>query len=81
MILRGIVHIVSGFPQHFMFYRGNSDCFSNRYGWNYWDGWYGWNDWDGWYGWNDWDGWYGWNDWEKYEMFFLELMGWLVVLN
>ena len=63
MILRGIVHIVSGFPQHFMFYRGNSDCFSNRYGWN------------------DWDGWYGWNDWEKYEMFFLELMGWLVVLN
>ena len=30
VILRGIVHVVSGFPLHFMFYRGNFDCFSNR---------------------------------------------------
>ena len=30
VILRGIVHAVSGFPLHFMFYRGNLDCFSNR---------------------------------------------------
>ena len=30
VILRGIVHIVSGFPLHFMFYRGNFECFSNR---------------------------------------------------
>ena len=30
VILRGIVHVVSGFPLHFMFYRGNLDCFSNR---------------------------------------------------
>ena len=29
MILRGIVHVVSGFPQHFTLYRGNLDCFSN----------------------------------------------------
>ena len=29
VILRGIVHVVSGFPLHFMFYRGNLDCFSN----------------------------------------------------
>ena len=32
VILRGIVHVVSGFPLHFMFYRGNFDCFSNRGG-------------------------------------------------
>ena len=30
VILRGIVHVVSGFHLHFMFYRGNLDCFSNR---------------------------------------------------
>ena len=30
VILRGIVHVVSGFPLHFMLYRGNLDCFSNR---------------------------------------------------
>ena len=30
--LRGIVHEVSGFPIHFMFYRGNLDYFSNRVG-------------------------------------------------
>ena len=30
VILRGIVHVVSGFPLHFMLYRGNFDCFSNR---------------------------------------------------
>ena len=30
MILRGIGHVVSCFPLHFMFYRGNLDCFSNR---------------------------------------------------
>ena len=30
VILRGIVHVVSGFPLHFMFYSGNLDCFSNR---------------------------------------------------
>ena len=30
VILRGIVHVVSGFHPHFMFYRGNLDCFSNR---------------------------------------------------
>ena len=30
VILRGIVHVVSGFPLHFMFYCGNFDCFSNR---------------------------------------------------
>ena len=29
VILRGIVHAVLGFPQHFMLYRGNLDCFSN----------------------------------------------------
>ena len=28
--LCGIVHVVSGFPLHFMFYRGNLDYFSNR---------------------------------------------------
>ena len=32
VILRGIVHAVSGFPLHFMLYRGNLDCFSNRVG-------------------------------------------------
>ena len=32
VILRGIVHVVSGFPLHFMFYRGNLDCISNRVG-------------------------------------------------
>ena len=30
MIFREIVHVVSGFPLHFMFYHGNLDCFSNR---------------------------------------------------
>ena len=30
VILGGIVHVVSGFPLHFMLYRGNFDCFSNR---------------------------------------------------
>ena len=30
VILRGIVHVVSGFPLHFMLYRGNLDCFSYR---------------------------------------------------
>ena len=30
VILRGIVHVASGFPLHFMFYRGKLDCFSNR---------------------------------------------------
>ena len=30
VILRGIVHVVTGFPIHFMFYRGNLDYFSNR---------------------------------------------------
>ena len=30
VILRGIVHVVSGFPLHFMFYRENLDCFSSR---------------------------------------------------
>ena len=29
VILRGIVHVVSRFPLHFMFYRGNFDSFSN----------------------------------------------------
>ena len=29
VILRGIVHVVSGFPLHFMLYRGNLDCFLN----------------------------------------------------
>ena len=29
MILREIVHVVSGFPLQFMLYRGNLDCFSN----------------------------------------------------
>ena len=29
VILRGIVHAVSGFPLHFMLYRRNLDCFSN----------------------------------------------------
>ena len=33
VILGGIVHVVSGFPLHFMLYRGNFDCFSNRVGW------------------------------------------------
>ena len=32
VILHGIVHVVSGFPLHFMLYRGNLDCFSNRVG-------------------------------------------------
>ena len=32
VILRGIVHVVSGSPLHFMFYRRNLDCFSNRVG-------------------------------------------------
>ena len=30
VILRRIVHVVSEFPLHFMFYRGDLDCFSNR---------------------------------------------------
>ena len=30
VILRGIVHVVSCFPLHFMLYRRNLDCFSNR---------------------------------------------------
>ena len=29
VILRGIFHIVSGFPLHFMLYGGNLECFSN----------------------------------------------------
>ena len=29
VILLGIVHVVSGFPVHFMFYRRSLDCFSN----------------------------------------------------
>ena len=29
VILRGIVHVVSRFPVHFILYRGNLDCFSN----------------------------------------------------
>ena len=29
MILRGIVHVISCFPLHFILYRGNLDCFSN----------------------------------------------------
>ena len=29
VILRGIFHVVSRFPLHFMLYRGNFDCFSN----------------------------------------------------
>ena len=29
MILRGKFHVVSGFPLHFILYRGNLDCFSN----------------------------------------------------
>ena len=29
VILRGIFHVLSGFPLHFMLYRGNADCFSN----------------------------------------------------
>ena len=29
VILRGIFHVVSHFPQHFVLYRGNLDCFSN----------------------------------------------------
>ena len=29
VILRGIFHVVSSFPLHFMLYRGNLDCFSN----------------------------------------------------
>ena len=28
VILRGTFHVVSRFPQHFMLYRGNVDCFS-----------------------------------------------------
>ena len=28
--LRGRVHVVSCFPRHFMLYRGNFDCFSDR---------------------------------------------------
>ena len=30
VILRGIFHVVSGCPLHFMLYRGNLDCFSSR---------------------------------------------------
>ena len=30
VILRGIFNVVSGFPLHFMLYRENLDCFSNR---------------------------------------------------
>ena len=30
VILRGIFHVVTGFPLHFMLYRGNLDCFSIR---------------------------------------------------
>ena len=30
VILRGIFHVVSCFPLHFMLYCGNLDCFSNR---------------------------------------------------
>ena len=30
VILRGIFHLVSCFPLHFMLFRGNLDCFSNR---------------------------------------------------
>ena len=30
VIILGIVHEVSGFHLHFMFYRGNLDYFSNR---------------------------------------------------
>ena len=30
VILRGIVHVVSGFPLHFTLYRGNLDCFFNN---------------------------------------------------
>ena len=33
VILRGIFHIVTCFPLHFMLYRGNFDCFSNSVGW------------------------------------------------
>ena len=29
VILCGIAHVVSGFPLHFMFYRGNLNCFSS----------------------------------------------------
>ena len=29
VILRGIFQVVSGFPLHFMLYRGTLDCFSN----------------------------------------------------
>ena len=29
VLLRGIFHVVSCFPLHFMLYRGNLDCFSN----------------------------------------------------
>ena len=29
IILRGIFHVVSCFPLHFMLYRGNLDCFSH----------------------------------------------------
>ena len=29
LILRGIFHVVSRFPLHFMLYRGYLDCFSN----------------------------------------------------
>ena len=32
VILRGIFHVVTGFPLHFMLYRGNLDCFSSRVG-------------------------------------------------
>ena len=30
VILSGIVHVVSSFLLHFMLYRGNLDCFSNK---------------------------------------------------
>ena len=32
VILHGIFNVVSGFPLHFMLYRGNLDCFSNSVG-------------------------------------------------
>ena len=32
VILRGIVHVESRFPLHFMLYRENWDCFSNSVG-------------------------------------------------
>ena len=32
VILRGIFHVISGFPLHFMLYRGNFYCFSKNVG-------------------------------------------------